>query len=116
MPPGTVKVVDFTLIGQRLQAMSAGKHDDFNGSISITVLCRNQKELDRYWKALLRGGGKPVACGWLIHRYGVRWQVVPEVLEAMMRDRNRARSKRATDAMLTMVKFDIAKLKKAWRG
>lgn len=115
-PPESVKVVDFTLMGQRFQAMSAGKHDDFNDSISITVLCRNQKELDRYWKALLRGGGKPVACGWLIDRYGVRWQVVPEVLEAMMRDRNRTRSKRATDAMLTMVKFDIAKLKKAWRG
>lgn len=115
-PPGSVKVVDFTLMGQRLQAMSAGKHHDFNDAISMTVLCRNQKELDRYWKALLRGGGRPQACGWLIDRYGLRWQVVPEEFEAMMMDRDRARSKRVTDAMMTMVKFDIAALKKAWRG
>jgi len=115
-PPGSVKVVDFTLLGQRFQAMSAGPHHDFNDAISITVLCRNQKELDRYWNALLEGGGKPQACGWLIDRYGLRWQIVPEVFETMMRDRNRARSKRVTDAMMTMVKFDIAALKKAWRG
>ena len=115
-PAGSVKVVDFTLLGQRFQAMTAGPHHDFNDAISITVLCRNQKELDRYWNALLKGGGKPQACGWLIDRYGLRWQIVPEVMETMMRDRNRARSKRATDAMMTMVKFDIAALKKAWRG
>src|SRR3989442_14332180 len=88
-PAGSVKVVDFTLLGQRFQAMSAGPHHDFNDAISITVLCRNQKELDRYWNALLKRGGKPQACGWLIDRYGVRWQIVPEFLEAMLRDRNR---------------------------
>lgn len=116
-PPGTVKVVDFTLLGQRFQAMSAGPHHDFNDAISFTVLCRNQKELDRYWNGLLKGGGKPQACGWLIDRYGVRWQIVPDVLEdALMTERNRKRSRRVTDAMLTMVKFDVAALKKAWKG
>lgn len=115
-PPGSVKVVDFTLMGQRFQAMTAGRHHDFNDAISITVLCRTQKELDRYWKALQRGGGKPVACGWLTDRYGVRWQIVPEVMEEMMADRDRARSKRVTDAMMTMVKLDIAALKRAARG
>ena len=112
-----MKVVDFTLLGQRFQAMSAGSHHDFNDAISFTVLCRNQKELDRYWKALLAGGGKPQACGWLIDKYGVRWQIVPDILEeALMSDRNRKRSKRVTDAMLKMVKFDIAALKKAAKG
>lgn len=115
-PPGSVKVVDFTLFGQPFQAMTAGPHHEFNDAISLTVLCKNQEELDRYWKALLKGGGKPQACGWLNDRYGVRWQIVPEVMETMMRDRNRKRSKRVTDAMLTMVKFDIATLKKAWKG
>ncbi len=116
-PPGSVKVVDFTLLGQRFQAMTAGPHQEFNDAISITVLCRNQKELDRYWNALLEGGGKPQACGWLIDKYGVRWQIVPDVLEdALMWDRNRKRSRRVTDAMLKMVKFDVAALKKASRG
>jgi predicted 3-demethylubiquinone-9 3-methyltransferase (glyoxalase superfamily) len=115
-PPGSVKVVDFTLFGQRFQAMSAGPHHDFNDAVSITVLCDDQAELDRYWNALLEGGGKPQACGWLIDRFGVRWQIVPAVFETMMRDADRARSKRVTDAMMTMIKFDIAALEKAYRS
>jgi predicted 3-demethylubiquinone-9 3-methyltransferase (glyoxalase superfamily) len=115
-PPGSVKVVDFTLFGQRFAAMTAGPHDDFNDSISMVVECDDQKEVDRYWKALLKGGGKPQACGWLIDRFGVRWQIVPAVLMKMMADKNRARSKRVTDAMLTMVKLDVAKLEKAYRA
>ena len=115
-PPGSVKVVDFTLFGQRFQAMTAGPHHDFNDAISLTVECDDQTELDRYWNALLEGGGKPQACGWLIDRFGVRWQIVPAVFDEMMRDADPARSKRVTDAMLQMVKFDIAALKQAYRG
>jgi predicted 3-demethylubiquinone-9 3-methyltransferase (glyoxalase superfamily) len=115
-PPGSVKVVNFTLFGQRFQAMSAGPHHEFNDSISMVVLCDDQAELDRYWNALLKGGGKPQACGWLVDRFGVRWQIVPAVLEEMMGGKDAARSKRATDAMLKMVKLDIATLEKAYRG
>ena len=50
--------------------MTAGPHDDFNNAVSLVVLCEDQAELDRYWNALLEGGGKPVACGWLIDRFG----------------------------------------------
>lgn len=115
-PPGSVKVVSFTLLGQPFRAMSAGPHHDFNGSVSFTVLCDDQAELDRYWNALLEGGGKPQACGWLIDRFGLRWQIVPAVFEEMMRSGDRARSKRVTDAMLRMIKFDIAVLEEAFRG
>jgi predicted 3-demethylubiquinone-9 3-methyltransferase (glyoxalase superfamily) len=80
------------------------------------VLCEDQAELDRYWNALLQGGGKPQACGWLIDRFGLRWQIVPIALEKMMQDKDPARSKRATDAMLQMVKLDIATLEKAYRS
>src|SRR3954471_484960 len=96
-PPGSVKVVDFTLFGQRFQAMSAGRHHDFNDAISMVVSCDDQAELDRYWKALLKGGGKAQACGWLMDKYGVRWQIIPAVLEDMMRSKDRVRSKKATD-------------------
>jgi predicted 3-demethylubiquinone-9 3-methyltransferase (glyoxalase superfamily) len=114
--PGSVKVVEFTLMGQRFQAMSAGPHHELNDAISITVLCADQAELDRYWDALLAGGGRPQACGWLVDRWGLRWQIVPERFEAMMADPDRARAKRVTDAMMTMVKFDIAALERAYRG
>jgi predicted 3-demethylubiquinone-9 3-methyltransferase (glyoxalase superfamily) len=115
-PAGSVKVVEFRLFGQPFKAMSAGPHHDFNDAISLVVTCDDQAELDRYWNALLEGGGKPQACGWLIDRFGVRWQIIPAAFEEMMRDSDPARSKRVTDAMLKMVKFDIKELEKAYRG
>ncbi len=113
-PPGSVKIVDFTLFGQPFRAMSAGPHHDFNDAVSLMVLCDDQAELDRYWNALLEDGGKPLACGWLVDRFGVRWQIVPAIFEEMMRNPNPARSKRVTDAMMKMVKFDIGALEHAY--
>ena len=115
-PAGSVKIVDFSLFGQRFQAMTAGPHHDFNDAISIVVACDDQAELDRYWNAFLQGGGKPQACGWLIDRFGLRWQIVPAVLDDMMRDADAAGSKRVAEAMLKMVKLDIAALEKAYRS
>jgi predicted 3-demethylubiquinone-9 3-methyltransferase (glyoxalase superfamily) len=115
-PPGSVKVVSFTVMGQRFQAMSAGPHHEFNDAISLVVLCEDQAELDRYWDALLRNGGKEQACGWLNDRFGVRWQIVPAAMEQWMSDKDAARSKRVTDAMLKMIKLDIPTLEKAYRG
>jgi len=115
-PPGSVKVVSFTLLGQPFRAMTAGQHDAFNDAISMMVSCNDQAELDRYWDALLKDGGKPQACGWLNDRFGLRWQIVPAALEEMMGDKDLARSKRVSDAMMKMVKLDIAALEKAYRG
>jgi predicted 3-demethylubiquinone-9 3-methyltransferase (glyoxalase superfamily) len=115
-PPGSVKVVDFTLFGQRFQAITAGPHHEFNDAISIVVTCDSQAELDRYWNALIEGGGKPQACGWLIDRYGLRWQIIPAALEQWIRDGDRARSKRVSDAFMKMVKLDIATLEAAARS
>lgn len=115
-PPGSVIVVNFTLFGQKFQAITAGPHDDFNDAISMVVSCDDQAEIDRYWAALLEGGGEEQACGWLTDRYGVRWQIVPAVMDELMADPDPERSKRVTDAMLTMVKFDVATLEAAARG
>jgi predicted 3-demethylubiquinone-9 3-methyltransferase (glyoxalase superfamily) len=115
-PPGSVKIVDFTLFGQRYQAITAGPHHEFNDAISLVVQCDDQRELDRYWDALVAGGGVPQACGWLIDRFGLRWQIVPAALDEMIRDTDAARSKRVSDAFLQMVKLDLATLEKAYRG
>ena len=114
-PPGSVKVVDFTLFGRNFQAMTAGPHHDFNDAISMVVECDDQAELDRYWSALLSNGGQTQACGWLIDRFGLRWQIVPAVLVTMMADPDPVRSKRVSDAMMQMIKLDIAELEKAYR-
>jgi predicted 3-demethylubiquinone-9 3-methyltransferase (glyoxalase superfamily) len=115
-PPGSVEVVDFTLFGQRFQAISAGPHHELNDANSMVVMCDDQAELDRYWNALLEGGGRPQACGWLIDRFGLRWQIVPTVLDEMMRGEDPDRSNKVTDALLKMVKLDIAALEKAYRS
>lgn len=115
-PPGSVTIVDFTLFGQRFQAISAGPHHEFNDAISLVVACEDQAEIDRYWNALLDSGGRPQACGWLIDRFGLRWQIVPAALDEMMNDRDPARSKRVSDALLKMVKIDIGELERAYRA
>jgi predicted 3-demethylubiquinone-9 3-methyltransferase (glyoxalase superfamily) len=114
-PPGSVAIVEFELFGQDFTAMSAGPLDPFNHAISFVVRCESQAEIDRYWNALLEGGS-PEQCGWLRDRFGVSWQIVPTVLDSMIADPNRERAKRAADAMLKMVKIDIAALQKAYDG
>ena len=114
-PAGSVKVVEFTLFGQSFQAMSAGPMDPFNHAISLMVMCEDQAELDRYWNALLEGG-KAEACGWLRDKYGVCWQLVPAGYEEMMADPDRDKARRVAEAMMKMVKLDIAALEAAARG
>ncbi len=115
-PAGSVKIIEFTLAGRPFQAMSAGPLDPFNHAVSFMIECEDQAEIDRLWAGLLEGGGKEEQCGWLKDRYGLCWQIVPEGFDAMMRDPDRARAKRVADAMLKMVKFDVAALKRAYEG
>jgi predicted 3-demethylubiquinone-9 3-methyltransferase (glyoxalase superfamily) len=112
-PADSVKVVEFTLLGQPFLALSAGPLDAFNHSISFMIECEDQAEIDRLWAALSEGG-QTEQCGWLKDRYGLYWQIVPSVLGAMMKDKDRARAKRVAEAMLKMSKFDIAGLQKAY--
>jgi predicted 3-demethylubiquinone-9 3-methyltransferase (glyoxalase superfamily) len=115
-PAGSVAIVEFTLFGQPFVAFSAGPHHEFNDAVSFMVVCDSQAEIDRYWDAILQNGGKPQACGWIIDRFGLRWQIAPAALGEMMKDPDRAKAKRAADEMLKQVKFDIAALKRAYEG
>lgn len=102
--------------GQAFMAISAGPHDPFNDAVSFMVNCESQDELDRYWDAILEHGGKPQACGWIIDKYGVRWQIVPTALGEMMTDADATKVKRVAEEMLRQVKFDVAKLEAAFQG
>ena len=113
---GTVECVEFRLFGQPFFAMSAGEHDAFNDAISLRISCKTQKEVDRFWNAILKNGGKEVVCGWLIDKFGVRWQITPIALMQMMGDKNRVKAARVAAEMQRQVKFDIAKLKAAFNG
>lgn len=114
-PAGTVKIAAFTLGDQRYRAIEAGPFDPQSRNFSIMVECDTQAEVDRLWDALT-DGGKGIACGWLTDRWGTTWQITPSRLLYLINDPDRAKGKRVMEAMMKMVKFDIAELEAAARG
>ena len=109
---GSVLVVKFTLAGQGFLALNGGTRFEYTPAISFQVDCTDQAELDRLWDALSKGGSVE-RCGWLRDRYGVSWQIVPGVLPQLLGDPDPAKAQRVMQAMLQMVKLDIAGLQAA---
>ena len=116
-PAGTVLTVEFTLDGQMYTALNGGPNFKFTEAISLQVYCATQDEIDYYWSKL-GAGGYPNAqqCGWLKDKFGLSWQVVPEIIDELFLDEKSDRSQRAFSAMMKMKKLDIAALKKAYDG
>ncbi len=114
-PAGSVVAVAFELNGQKFVGVNGGPQFTFNEAISFQIHCDDQDEVDYYWSRLSEGGEEG-PCGWLKDKYGVSWQVIPNVLMDMIGDPDPAKAKRATEAMLSMRKLDIAALEKAYAG
>lgn len=114
-PAGSVLVVNFELLGQPYVALNGGPSFSFSEGVSLSVACETQEEIDRYWDALAEGG-ELQACGWLKDRFGLSWQINPTCLMEMLSDLESEAGKRAMAAMMSMVKFDIAELRRAYDG
>lgn len=115
-PPGSVMVVAFELDGQPFTALNGGPLFRFNEAISLQVNCETQQEVDHFWDRLGEGGDpRARQCGWLKDRYGVSWQVVPTIVDALIGDGS-PRSERATQALMRMKKLDIGALQRAAEG
>ena len=112
-PKGSVMTAQFQLEGQEFIALNGGPMFQFSPAISFFVKCKTQDEVDTLWDKL-GAGGRIQQCGWLQDKFGVSWQIVPTVLGAMLRDEDRAKSKRVMEAMMKMVKLDIAALERAY--
>jgi predicted 3-demethylubiquinone-9 3-methyltransferase (glyoxalase superfamily) len=112
---GRVRAVEFEANGQKFVALNGGPEFTFDEAISFQIFCADQEELDSYWNKLTEDGEESV-CGWLKDKYGVSWQVIPDGLIEMISDPDPEKAKRATEAMLSMTKFDIAALEKAYAG
>jgi predicted 3-demethylubiquinone-9 3-methyltransferase (glyoxalase superfamily) len=112
---GSVMLVEFELNGQRFAALNGGPQYTFNPAVSFVVECADQAEVDYYWDRLAEGG-QEVACGWVTDKYGLSWQVVPTVFFEMINDPDEEKAARVTAAMLTMTKFDVAALERAYAG
>jgi predicted 3-demethylubiquinone-9 3-methyltransferase (glyoxalase superfamily) len=111
-PEGMVLMVNFELEGQEFIALNGGPEFTFNEAISLQINCESQGEVDKFWTEL-SAGGEEGPCGWLKDRYGVSWQVVPTVLDDLIRDPDPETSQRAMKAMLGMKKIDIEELQRA---
>ncbi len=115
-PAGMVLSVNFELAGRSFIALNGGPEFKFNEAVSLSIDCEDQAEVDRLWEALLAGGGEESVCGWLRDRYGLSWQVIPRRLPELLGSPNREGAARALEAMLKMVKIDVAELERAFKG
>ena len=115
-PEGTAMVVSFKLRGENFTALNGGKPEGFDtkftGAISFVVDCDTQEQIDGLWDDLTAHGGEPSQCGWLKDKFGITWQIVPSSLSDYIGGPDKEGDSRAMTAMLSMTKFDIAKLKK----
>jgi predicted 3-demethylubiquinone-9 3-methyltransferase (glyoxalase superfamily) len=114
-PEGSAMTVQFELNGQQFLALNGGPQYQFTPAVSLVVECADQAEVDYYWERLGEGG-QEVACGWLQDKFGLSWQVVPTVFLEMMAGPDPEKVTRATQAMFTMKKLDIAALERAYAG
>jgi predicted 3-demethylubiquinone-9 3-methyltransferase (glyoxalase superfamily) len=113
-PKGSAMVVSFQLAGQKFTALNGGPVFKFNEAISLVVDCESQEEVDTLWSKLTANGGQESQCGWLKDRYGLSWQIIPARFMQLMQDKDPKRTQRVMQAMLTMKKFDIARLEAAY--
>ncbi|HSU19706.1 MAG TPA: VOC family protein [Acidobacteriaceae bacterium] len=109
-PKDRVLTISFELDGQPFTALNGGPQHQFNEAVSFVIQCKDQAEIDHYWTKLTGDGGAEIACGWLKDRFGLRWQVVPVNIGALVRP------PKAMQAMLTMKKLDIAALEAAGKA
>lgn len=116
-PEGSVMVAVFELDGQSFTALNGGPKFTFTPAISFQINCATQDEIDHYWNKLTDGGDpKSQQCGWLKDRYGLSWQVVPDVMGDLFKDAGGGEAQRAMNAMLKMKKLDIAEIRRASAG
>lgn len=113
-PKGSVMTASFQLEGQDFVALNGGPHYQFTPAISLFVDCQDQEEVDELWSKLTADGGREIQCGWLQDKYGLSWQIVPKILGDMLQDEDPKKASRVMQAMLQMVKLDIATLKRAY--
>jgi predicted 3-demethylubiquinone-9 3-methyltransferase (glyoxalase superfamily) len=115
-PEGAFLVASIQLEGQEIILMNGGPGHPLTDAISLTINCGSQEEVDYYWDRLLENGGKELACGWLKDRFGLHWQVTPILLSQLISDPDKAKAGRVMQAMMKMIKLDIAALEAAADG
>ncbi len=113
---GDILTVEFTVVGIPCIGLNGGPEFKQSEAFSFQIMTEDQAETDRLWNAIVDNGGQESACGWCKDRWGLNWQITPRVLIEAMGNPDRAASKRAFEAMMTMRKIDIAAIEAALRA
>jgi predicted 3-demethylubiquinone-9 3-methyltransferase (glyoxalase superfamily) len=112
-PDGSVFTIKFELLGAQYTALNGGPMFTFTEAFSISVLCENQAEVDKYWDALTSDGGTAQMCGWLKDKFGVSWQIIPKQLGECLGNPDPSKSAAAMEAMMGMSKLIVSELEAA---
>ncbi|MGB7196526.1 MAG: VOC family protein [Collimonas pratensis] len=112
-PKGAVMSATFQLHGQDFIVLNGGPQFSFTPAISFFVNCENQEEVDELW-ARFSEGGEPQHCGWIKDKFGLSWQIIPTALGRMLQDKDPQKAQRVMQAMMKMVKIDVALLTQAY--
>lgn len=115
-PAGSVLTVEFEIHGQKFLALNGGPVFKLSEAVSFIIDCKDQDEVDYFWTKLTANGGEESVCGWLKDKFGLSWQVVPEILPKLLSDPDKAKAGRVMEAMLKMKKIEIVGLKKAYEA
>lgn len=112
---GSVLTMHLTILGQKIMLLNGFVEQPFSEAMSMVVPCKTQREIDQYWKKLTSGGGREVMCGWLIDKFGVRWQIVPAQFDRWNSSKSKKKKEAVMHALWAMVKPDLKKLEKAFQ-
>lgn len=111
---GPISSADFVVGGQLFLGYNGGSYFSFSEGFSLYVDCADQEEVNEYWDRLLKAGAEPMQCGWIKDPFGLTWQIVPRRFTDLIRDKDPVKVKAVMDAMMTMVKLDVAGLEQAY--
>lgn len=111
---GPVTSAEFVVGGQVFMGYNGGPHFKFSQGFSLFVDCEDQREVDEYWNRLVSAGATPSQCGWITDQYGVTWQIVPRRFMELIGDKSPRKVQAVMEAMMKMVKLDVAALEKAY--
>jgi predicted 3-demethylubiquinone-9 3-methyltransferase (glyoxalase superfamily) len=111
---GPINSAEFVVGGQPFMGYNGGAYFSFSEGVSLYVDCADQREVDEYWDKLVKAGAKPMQCGWIKDTFGLCWQIVPRRFTELIRDNDAKKVKAVMEAMMTMVKLDVAELERAY--
>jgi predicted 3-demethylubiquinone-9 3-methyltransferase (glyoxalase superfamily) len=111
---GPITSAEFVIGGQSFMGYNGGPYFTFSEGFSLFVDCKDQEEVDEYWNKLISAGATKSQCGWITDQFGITWQIVPRRFMELISDKNQKKVQAVMEAMMKMVKLDVAALERAY--